>query len=89
MSDGLIGVFQKLLTSWYFAAQPPLKFTDNGAKKRERDFPVSGALLGEKGLVEKNGQTASRDDRKATVTQMTTRHNHGMQKSTPGTSPVR
>ncbi len=76
--DELIWVFQKLLIYWDFHTQPSLGFTENGPKKRK--YPVSGSFVDENALLrsEENGQTAFRDDRKATETQLTTRYNQGM-----------
>ncbi len=53
----------------------------NGLKKRK--YPVSGKLCGRKCLVDVRGQRRMerlvRDDRKVTVTQITTCYSHGMQ----------
>ncbi len=77
--DGLVWVFQKLLIYWDFHAQPSLGFTENGLKKRK--YPVSGS--GWKCLVDVRGQRRMgrlvRDDRKATVTQITTRYSQSIQ----------
>ncbi len=74
--DGPVWVFQKLLIYWDFHAQPSLGFTENGLKKRK--YPVSGSCVDEKCLVDVRGQRRMdrlvRDDRKATVTQITTRY---------------
>ncbi len=71
--DGLVWVFQKLLIDWDFHTQPSLGFTENGPEKEKI----------EKCLVDVRGQRRMgrlvRDDRKATVTQITTRYNQGMQ----------
>ncbi len=77
--DGLVWVFQKLLIYWDFHAQPSLGFRENGPKKRK--YPVCGSCVDEKALLmsEENRQTAFRDDRNETVTQITTRYNQGMQ----------
>ncbi len=76
LPDGLVWVFQKLLIYWEFHAQPSLGFTENGPKKIKY-------LCGQKCLVDVRGQRRMgrlvRDDRKATVTQITTRYNQGMQ----------
>ncbi len=76
--DGLIWVFQKWMIYWDFHTPPSLGFTENGPKKRK--YPVSGSCVDENALLmsEENGQTV-RDDRKATVTQITTRYNQGIQ----------
>ncbi len=77
--DGLVWVFQKLLIYWDFHAQPSLRFTGNGPKKRK--YPVSGSCVDENALlmseVRGDGRLV-RDDRKATVTQITARYNQGM-----------
>ncbi len=49
MTDGLDGVFQKLLIYWDFHAQPSLGFTENGLKKRK--YPVSGSCVDENALL--------------------------------------
>ncbi len=76
--DVLVWVLQKLLIYWDFHPQPSLGLTENGQKKRK--YPVSGRR---KCLVDVRGQRRMgrlfRDDRKATVTQITTRYNQGMQ----------
>ncbi len=75
--DRLVWVFQKLLIYWDFHAQPSLRFTESGPKKRK--YPVSGSCVDENALLmsEVRGQRRMgrmvRDDRKATVTQITTR----------------
>ncbi len=76
--DGLVWVFQKLLIYWDFNAQPSLGFTENGPEKRK--YPVSGSCVDENALLmsEENVRLV-RDDRKATVTKITTRYNQGMQ----------
>ncbi len=82
-ADGLIWVFQKLLIYWDFHTQPALGFTENGPKQRK--YPVIGSCVdgGRKCLVDVRGQRRMdrlvRDDRKTTVTQITTRYNQGMQ----------
>ncbi len=58
-----------MLIYWDFHAQPSLGFTENGLKKRK--YPVSRGQRRMGRLV--------RDYRKATVTQITTRYNQGMQ----------
>ncbi len=77
--DGLS--FQKLLIYWDFHTQPSLGFTENGQKKRK--YPVSGSCVDENALYRGRGQRRMdrlvRDDRKATVTQITTRYNQGIQ----------
>ncbi len=77
--DGLVWVFQKLLIYWDFHLQPSLGFTENGLKKRK--YPVSGSCVDENALLmsKLRGGWLVRDDRKATVTQITTRYNQGMQ----------
>ncbi len=78
--DGLVWVFQKLLIYWDFHAQPSLGFTENGQKQK---ISSERQLCGQKCLVDFRGQRGMgrlvRDDRKATVTQITTRYNQGMQ----------
>ncbi len=73
--DGLVWVFQKLLIYWDFHAQPSLGFTKNGLRRK----------YGRKCLVDVRGQMRMGrlviDDRKETVTQITTRYNQGMQNS--------
>ncbi len=80
MPDGLVRVFLKLLIYWDFHAQPSLGFTENGTKKRK--YPVSSSCVDEC-LVDVRGQRRMgrlvRNDRKATVTQIITSHNQGMQ----------
>ncbi len=86
VSDGLVWVFQKLLIYWDFHTQPSLGFTENGPKKRNIDkYPVISSeqqLCGWKCLVDVRGQRRMdrlvTDDRKTTVTQITTRYNQGM-----------
>ncbi len=60
-----------------FHAQPSLGFTENGPKKRK--YPVSGSCVNKKCLVDVRGQRRMgrlvRDDKKATVTQITNRYN--------------
>ncbi len=71
----------KLLIYWDFQALPSLGFTENGPKKRK--YPVSGSCVDQKCLVDVRGQRRMdrlvRDDRKTTVTQITTRYNQDMQ----------
>ncbi len=61
--------------------QLSLGFTENGPEKRK--YPVSGSYVDKHVLLmsEVRGEWARlvRDDRKATVTQITTRYNQGMQ----------
>ncbi len=77
---GPVWVFQKLLIYWDFQAQPSIGFTENGPKKRK--YSVSGSCVDENALL-MSGQRRMcrlvRDDRKATVTQISTRYNQGMQ----------
>ncbi len=79
--DGLVRVFQKLLIYSDFHAQPSLVFTDNGPKKKK--YPGSGSCVDKKCLVDVRGQRRMgrlvRDDRKATVNQITTPYNQDMQ----------
>ncbi len=79
--DRLVRVFQKLLIYWDFHTQQSLEFTENGPNKRK--YPVSGQLCGRQCLVDVRAQRRMgrlvRDDRMATVTQITTRYNQGMQ----------
>ncbi len=76
----VVWVFQKLLIYWDFHAQPSLGFTENGQKQK---ISSKQQLCGRKCLVDARGQRRMgrlvRDDRKATVTQITTRYNQGMQ----------
>ncbi len=78
--DGPVWVFQKLLIFWDFHAQPSLGFTENGPKKK---ISSEQQLCGWKCIVDVRGQRRMsrlvRDDRKATVTQITTRYNQYMQ----------
>ncbi len=76
----VVWVFQKLLIYWDFHTQPSLGFTENGPKQK---ISSERQLCGRKCLVDVRGQRRMgrlvRDDRKATVTQITTRYNQGMQ----------
>ncbi len=76
----LVWVFQKLLIYWDFHTQPSLGFTENGPKQK---ISSKRQLCGQKCLVDVRGQRRMgrlvRDDRKATVTQINTRYNQGMQ----------
>ncbi len=76
----MVWVFQKLLIYWDFHTQPSLEFTENGPKKK---ISSEWQLCGRKCLVDVRGQRRMnrlvRDDRKATVSQITTRYNQGMQ----------
>ncbi len=78
--DELVWVFKKLLIYWDFHTQPSLGFTENGLKKK---ISSERQLCGWKCLVDVRGQRRMdrllRDDRNATVTQITTRYNQGMQ----------
>ncbi len=64
-----------------FHTQPSLGFTENGLKKRK--YPVSGSCVDENALLTVRGQRRMdrlvRDDRKTTVTQITTRYNQDLQ----------
>ncbi len=79
--DGLVWVFQKLLIYWDFHAQPSLGLTEIGQKKEK--ISSERQLCGRKCLVDVRGQRRMgrliRDDRKATVTQITARYNQVMQ----------
>ncbi len=79
--DGLVWVFQTLLIYWDFQALPSLGFTENGPKKRK--YPVSGSCVDKNASCYVRGQRRMdrlvRDDRKTTVTQITTRYNQDMQ----------
>ncbi len=78
--DGLVWVFQKLLIYWDFHSQPSLGFTENGQKKRK--YPVSGSCVDGNALLmsEVRGEWADWLEMiEATVTQITTRYNQGMQ----------
>ncbi len=69
----------KLLIYWDFHAQPSLGFTENGPKKRK--YPVSGSCVDENALLmsEVRGEWTDWLEMMATVTQITTRYNQGMQ----------
>ncbi len=69
--DGLVWVFQKLLIYWDFHTQPSLGFTENGPKKRK--YPVRGENVWTKMpcWCQRRMGRLVRDDRKATVTQIT------------------
>ncbi len=79
--DGLVWIFKKLLIYWDFHTQPALGFTENGPKQEK--ISSERQLCGRKCLVDVRGQRRMgrlvRDDRKATVTQITTRYNQDMQ----------
>ncbi len=81
VSDGLVWVFQKLLIYWDFHAQPSLWFYREWSEKEK--ISSERQLCERKWLVDVRGQRRMsrlvRDDRKATVTQITTRYNQGMQ----------
>ncbi len=82
--DGLVWVFQKLLIYWDFHAQPSLGFTENVYRESEKEkISSERQLFGRKCLVDVRGQRRMgrlvRDDRKASLTQITTRYNQGMQ----------
>ncbi len=68
----------KLLIYWDFHAQPSLGFTENGPKKK---ISSEWQLYGQKMPCWCQGRMGRlvRDDRKATVTQITTRYNQCMQ----------
>ncbi len=80
-TDGLVWVFQKLLIYWDFHAQPSLGFTENCPKKRK--YTVSGSCVDENALVDVRSQRRMgrlvRDDIKATIIQIITHYNQGMQ----------
>lgn len=69
----LVWVFQRLLFSWDFHQQPSQEFTASDPKKRK--YPLSSSSLGENALLmpEVGGGRLVGDDKKATVTQITTR----------------
>ncbi len=77
--DELVWVFQKLLIYWDFHTQPSLGFTENDLKKRK--YPVSGSCVDKNALLpcQRRMGRLVRDDRKATVTQITTRYNQCVQ----------
>ena len=52
--DGLVSVFQKLLTYWGFHEQPSLGFRETRLRKRK--YSVSGSCVGEKFLVDVRGE---------------------------------
>ncbi len=72
--------FKNCWSTEIFTHIPSLGFTENDPKKRK--YPVSGSCVDENALL-MSGQRRMgrlvRDDRKATVTQITTRYNQGMQ----------
>ncbi len=74
--DRLVWVFKKLLIYCDFQAQPSLRFTENGPKNIQWAAVVWTKMpcWGQRRI----GRLV-RDDRKATVTQITTRYNQGMQ----------
>ncbi len=78
--DGLVWVFQKLLIYWDFHTQPSLGLQRIVWKKK---ISSKRQLCGQKCLVDIRGQRRMgrlvRDDWKATVTQIITRYNQGMQ----------
>ncbi len=77
---GLVWVFQKLLIYWDFHAQPSLGFTENGPKKRK--YPnIRAAVVWTKmpWWCQRRMSRLVRDHRKATVTQITTHYNQGLQ----------
>ncbi len=78
--DGLVWVFQKLLIYWDFHAQPGLQ-----RMVQKREISSEQQLCGRKCFVDVRDQRRMgrlvRDDRKATVTQITNRYNQGMQNS--------
>ncbi len=78
--DGLVWVFKKLLIYWDFHAQPSGVYREWSEKEK---ISSERQLWGWKCLVDVRGQRRLdrlvRDDRKATVTQITTRYNQGMQ----------
>ncbi len=78
-ADGLVWVFQKLLIYWDFHEQPSLGFTENGPKKRK--YTVSSSCVDENALLMSEVRMGRlvRDDRKTTVTQITTRYNQDLQ----------
>ncbi len=78
-------IFEKLLIYWDHA-QPSLRFRENGPKMLK--YPVGGSCVDENAFLmsEVRGEWADwlemkekQDDRKETVTQITTRYNQGMQ----------
>ncbi len=86
--DGLVWIFKKLLIYWDFHTQPSLGFTENGPKQEK--ISSERQLCGRKCLVDVRGQRRMgrlvRDDRKATVTQITTRYNQDMQNTISDTT---
>ncbi len=74
----LVWVFQKLLIYWDFHSQPSLWFTENGT-----EISSERQMCGWKCLVDVRGQRRMgrlvRDDRKTTVTQITTHYNQDLQ----------
>ncbi len=76
--DGLVWVFQKLLIYWDFNKQPSLGFTENGPKKRKYEWAAVVWMKMPWWCQRRMGRLV-RDDRKTTVTQITTRYNQGMQ----------
>ncbi len=83
--DCLVWVFQKLLSYWDYHAQPSLWFTENALEKQK--ISSEWQLCGWRCLVDVRGQRRIgrlvKDDRKATITQITTRYNQDMQNTIP------
>ncbi len=81
MPDGLVWVFKKLLIYWDFHAKPSLGVYREWSGKEK--ISSEQQLRGRKCLVDVRGQRRMgrlvRDDRKATITQIITRYNQGMQ----------
>ncbi len=81
VTDGPVWVFQKLLIYWDFYAQPFTRVYREWSEKQK--ISSERQLCGRKCLVDVRVQRRKgrlvRDDRKATVTQITTHCNHGVQ----------
>ncbi len=78
MPDGLVWVFQKRLIYWDFHSQPSLGFTENGPKRENIQWAAVVWTKMPCWCKRRMGRLV-RDDRKATVTQITTRYNQSMQ----------
>ncbi len=78
--DGLVWVFKKLLSYWDFHAQPSVGFTDNGPKRENIQWAAVVWTKMPCWCQRRMGRLV-RDDRKATVTQITTPYYQGMQKT--------
>ncbi len=77
--DGLVWIFHKLLIYWDFHAQPSLGFTENGQRKKENIQWAAVVWTRMPCWCQRRMGRLVRDDRKTTVTQITTRYNQGVQ----------